>query len=365
MERSEKIRHPSRRGVILWINLFIGLTLGGMAQAHEKWFFSSEQIQEFSRQARPEVFTSLNPINLSILVAGLIAIGALLVLDLSLRGKQVGRETCRKLLSLKDLLPPAVGITTGVVLIYAGVNCQFFAENLNLLRVHPEWICFPLSYAEVGLGICLILGLYTRLVSLLVLVVYLAAALLFDFREWLDYIDVVGVALFLMILGRGRFSLDEKLDIRFLDLSPYKKYAMPTLRIFVGLDLMVLGINDKLFNPHVAMAVVQKYHLNFMQLLGFTGFSDALFVLGAAAVETSIGLMLVLGIATRLTSVILAGLFATTLVVFGPLELIGHLPLFAVVFALLSMGTGGRWRIQDLFARKWMPEKVKLTVSPW
>lgn len=361
---NEKGKDPLRRGIIFLINLCTLLTLGGVAQAHEKWFVSPEQMQQFSQQARPEVFTSFNPINLGLLVMALIVIGALLALDLALREKRIGRETCGKLLSMRDLVPPALGITTGVILIYSGVHRQFFAENLDLMRVDPSWIYFPLSYAQILLGLCLMIGLYTRLVSLVVLAAYLAVAFLFGFREWLDYIDVIGVALFLAILGRGNFSLDERFNIRFLDLSQYKEYAMPLLRIFVGLDLMVLGINDKFFNPYVAMTVVQEHHLNFMQGLGFTGFSDALFVLGAAAVETSVGLMIVLGIVTRLISVILTVLFTITLVIFGPLELIGHLPIFAAVFALLTMGSGGRWRVQDLFGHQRFRERETLVAIP-
>ena len=75
-------------------------------------------------------------------------------------------------------------------------------------------------------------------------------------------------------------------------------------------------------------------------MLGFHQFSDYWFVLSAGAVEVIFGLIFVLGIVTRLNALVLAGFFIATLILLGPMELLGHAPHFAIVFVLLVFGSG-------------------------
>ncbi len=73
-----------------------------------------------------------------------------------------------------------------------------------------------------------------------------------------------------------------------------------------------------------------------MHALGFANFSNEMFVLSAGICEMVIGILLILGLLPRLVGAKLFFLFTLTLGMFGVYELIGHLPLFAVAFALIT-----------------------------
>ncbi|KAF0242085.1 MAG: hypothetical protein FD180_4106 [Planctomycetota bacterium] len=316
------------------------------ASAHEKWFCTHERIAELTAQARPDVFTTINPTLSAVFALSGAAVVALLFLDLRLRRRRAGERLCRWLLGLRHAVAPALGITTGVVLVWAALHGEFFAHDLSLSSVEPAWLVTALRGAQLLLGASLILGLATRWAALALLVAFLPSVALFGFRSWVDYVDVVGVCLFLMIAGRGAFSLDRAFGLRAEPLPGLDRWAHPILRVFVGIDLLVLGVNDKFFNPNIAIAVTGDHGLNF---LAGAGVSDGVFVLLAAAVETSVGALIALGILARPVAAVLLGLLTLTLFVFGPLELVGHLPIFAAALAILATGTGGKLALPGVF----------------
>jgi uncharacterized membrane protein YphA (DoxX/SURF4 family) len=332
------------RAPILAASALLGAALP--AAAHEKWFCTHERIAELTAQARPEVFTTVNPTVSSVFGLAGTAVFALLFLDLRLRRTRAGETLCRKLLGFRHAAPPALGITTGVVLVWAALHGEFFAHDLPLSAVEPAWLAAALRGAQLGLGACLVLGLATRWAALALLVVFLPSVAFYGFRSWIDYVDVVGVCIFLMIAGRGAWSLDRALSLPAEPFPGLDRWAYPVLRVFVGLDLMVLGINDKFFNPNIGIAVARDHGLNFLSGLGV---SDETFVLLAAAAETTVGALVALGICTRAAAALLAALLTLTLFVFGPLELVGHLPIFAAGFAILTTGTGGRLALPGAF----------------
>ena len=88
-------------------------------------------------------------------------------------------------------------------------------------------------------------------------------------------------------------------------------------------------------------AFLEKYDWNFMHhFFGLTWFSDYWFAYSAGVVESLFGIFLILGLVTRLTIVALAVFLVTTLILLGPVELIGHLPHFSIAAVLLVFGAG-------------------------
>lgn len=114
------------------------------------------------------------------------------------------------------------------------------------------------------------------------------------------------------------------------------------LRITLGISLIALALTEKLLQPELAFNVLSQHPLNFMQQLGFN-FSDSWFVLGAGMVELFIGLLFVLGLMVRTTTIVVFGLMVASNSYFfwidnyslAVMELIGHLPVFAVGILLL------------------------------
>lgn len=133
--------------------------------------------------------------------------------------------------------------------------------------------------------------------------------------------------------------------------------AIAVLRTLFGLQLIVLAAHDKMLEPGVSLAFVDKYSfVNVPALLGITQFTNMHFVFGAGLAEISFGTLLIANVAVRSTYAILLGMFTTTGIVFGIEEMVGHLPIIAMLVLLLASGSPrrrigapiGRWQAASL-----------------
>src|SRR5262252_45588 len=142
-------------------------------------------------------------------------------------------------------------------------------------------------------------------------------------------------------------------------LSPQDREALAiaVLRTLFGLQLIVLSAHDKLLEPGVSLAFVDKYSfVNVPALLGASQFTNLHFVFGAGLAEIAFGTLLLANVAVRGTCAILLALFTTTGVVFGIEEMVGHLPIIAMLVLLMVSGSPqlqsepsiGRWQIASL-----------------
>lgn len=120
--------------------------------------------------------------------------------------------------------------------------------------------------------------------------------------------------------------------------SQYKpNYSIVVLRIGFGAQLMVLAVHNKLMNPSLGLQFLNEYSWNFMSYIGFRGFDDLLFVFSAGMFELAFGLMIALGIGTRLVSICVIFFFVITSIILGVGELVGHLPIIASAVVLFSL----------------------------
>jgi uncharacterized membrane protein YphA (DoxX/SURF4 family) len=150
----------------------------------------------------------------------------------------------------------------------------------------------------------------------------------------LENLQYLGFAAFFYFTGRGPYAIDRLL---FPAIEPPRNYslrAMPSLRIGVALSLSVVAFTEKLANPQLALAFLQRYNLNFTPWLGIP-MSDRTFVLCAGTSELAIGLLLVFGYFPRSVIATVWVLINMTLVVFNWVELVGHLPIYGAMAVLL------------------------------
>lgn len=194
------------------------------------------------------------------------------------------------------------------------------AQSLLLLMV-------PISISLFGLGLAL-LGL-----SLFVL---------FPSGLAIDYVfEFFGIGFTLFLIGPSLNGLDKKwADFLVLDAHELRLIAIKVLRVFLGVQLAVLALHNKLFNPGIALAFLDAYPVyNFFTLLPFDALTPIHFVLFVGCSELLLGVMLVFGAANRIVQLMLFGVFALTSYVAGIEELIGHLPILAILALLLSEST--------------------------
>lgn len=296
------------------------------ALAHERWFVDNEEAYPL----RPELLFS--PAVLIGLLASAGVIGALLLI----RRLAGGDNMFPRVWFLRRFDPSApvvIAIQAAIALIYVAVNQRYFAVNLEL---PANVLGYLLAGAQVAVAFSFIGGVLTRAGSALLIVLALLTGVLFGPIAMLEQSIYVGIALYLGIMGRGLREPGGTRPALSLRLDRYRPLAPSLLRIFAGLTVVVLAFSEKLLNPALGAAFLQEYpHFNIARSLGSGWFTDERFVLAAGVVELAIGAALISGVLPRLVIIGMFVPFNVPLPFLPATELLGHLPIFAVMYVLL------------------------------
>jgi hypothetical protein len=232
---------------------------------------------------------------------------------------------------LAPWIPRLLGIHLGVSLLSLAVRDAYLAPNLSRHDVPGG---SAIAFAEGLLGVWFITGAWLRPAGLVTLLLGPLAALLAGPVSMLEAVDLLGIALFLVVLPPGRD--------RYGAVAPSREtaaLAIFALRVCAGLALVVLAFSEKFANPALAREFIGNYPaFDLFDLLGIPLSGDA-FIRLAGAIELLFGLLLISGRMPQV-AVIVAGIpFNATLFFLGRTELIGHLPIYGVMLALLVYGS--------------------------
>ncbi|MEO5953353.1 MAG: hypothetical protein ABIQ44_12880 [Chloroflexia bacterium] len=311
-------------GLALLAVLVAVLVAPQVVSAHEKWF-----VDGGSYPVRWELLFSW-----PVLAALVVGAGALVVLAVLRR--VVGDPFWPNPDWLKPINSSAqavVGIQTAISLVFMTVQGWLFAPKLNL----PDGVGgILLSVIMLFVAWTLITGWLSRLGGGLLIMLVVVALLIFPPAFVLEQALFVGIGGYFLIMGRGLFrpagEVVKRLDAFW---SKYKRHAIPIMRIGTGVSILTLAFTEKLLNPDLALAFLRDYpNFNFMHLLGFDWFSNELFIFAAGAVETAVGLMLIAGILPRVVILFMWVPFNIAIPLLPPEELLGHLPILAVMYAI-------------------------------
>jgi uncharacterized membrane protein YphA (DoxX/SURF4 family) len=235
-----------------------------------------------------------------------------------------------------------IAFLSGIMLIGNAVMKVFLAPNLHFNN--DNFILLG-QLAQGLVGLMLLANLTYAVPGILILVAAVFAAFTVPLLPLLDYVFEFGaLAIALILIGPKLSGSDRRCFQRVCkteDVERHFSSALPVLRIGVGLTLITLALHNKFLNPTLTVAVVSEYELNFMHVFGFT---DVHFAFSAAVTELTFGLLILAGVATRTVVATLSVFFILTLIVFGPVELLGHLPLLGVALLLVLRGSG-KWRL--------------------
>ncbi len=298
--------------------------------AHVKWFAHEEA------QVRPYELTD-TPV-IAAAVIGLIITSIAYYLDNKLK-IPVWLKNFTTKWSPHALSIASIGF--GLAFIIFSYNGFVFAPNLL-----PEGpLAGTLLLIQALAGTLILLGLYERVGGVLILLLFALCVRQFGGIEMLDTLEMVGFALYAIIVGRPKWKIaDTNILQKFT--HHIHEYGVPILRVATGLNLIILGFSEKILTPSLTENFLSMYHWNFMQALGFEQFTNYWFAFSAGATEALFGVLLVLGVVTRLTTITLAVFLVTTLFLLGPTELMGHLPHFSIAIVLLVLGTGSKLRLR-------------------
>lgn len=303
-----------------------------VASAHVKWFVDTENpgVEAF------EPYSLTDPVVLIWIVIALTLVGISVFLDGKLPIPNIASSKIRH-----DFIE-ILRVFTGMSFLLTAYEGALIAPHLTA----GEGIGTALLFLQAAIAIMLISNNFVLHAGLLMFVLQLGLIQQHGITSAVEYFNMLGIALFLIINNLPSAELKER----------FKPYSVDILRIFTGVALVTLGVTEKLTGAILGQAFVADYQWNFMQLVGFEWFDDRLLVLSAGVMEVVFGTIMILGTVTRLNTLVISGFMLTSNLVFllqgkneeALVEFIGHMPIIATALILLLLGYGQRWKITGL-----------------
>ncbi len=241
----------------------------------------------------------------------------------------------RTLGRLAPYVPRLLAIHAGVSLLAQAARGTYLAPSLELA---DSPFGSALAIAEGVLGVWLITGYRIRPAAALLVAAGPLGMPFYGVVPILERMDLLGIALFLALLppeetpGGAVTATVERV-----------RASLLALRLTVGGSLVLLAFTEKLARPDLALEFLDRYPaFNILRSVGLD-VSDVTFIRFAGAIELLFGLLIISSALPQL-AVIAAGIpFNATLFFLGTEELIGHLPIYGAMLALLVYGSSERF----------------------
>jgi uncharacterized membrane protein YphA (DoxX/SURF4 family) len=243
--------------------------------------------------------------------------------------------------------PLALRIALGVALLAAAAANWLFVPSLVL---DGDSVGRALRAVEAACGLFLLAGLFARYTAIALAMLGVVAMVPFSVENILEQVHILGIAVFLFIVGAGPVSLDARREAhRSLEHEKAPAAAINLLRIAMGFGIAYGALTEKLLNPPLAQALLDQSP--FLNVLRPLGVSDPVFVWLAGLTELVIGMVILSGQITRPVMAIGFALFTVTLVVFGWPEFVGHLPYYGIMLTLFIAPDANSWRVRRALRR--------------
>jgi hypothetical protein len=217
------------------------------------------------------------------------------------------------------------------------LSLGFYLSPAMDLEANVAGIALGATMAVAAIG--LITGWNARWAAALLLLAGPLGMLEFGFWEVVQRVDLLGMALYVLIAGAGRWSADFELG-RAADPSPQvAAQAVWAVKVCAGLALIAVAFAEKLAVPDLALSFLADHpEFNVAQQIGLH-WTDLEFIRVAGVIEVLFGLLLISGAMPQVI-VLIAGIpFNATLWFFGTMELVGHLPVYGAMLLLLVYGS--------------------------
>lgn len=272
--------------------------------------------------------------------AAIVATSALLWLALRALQHVVGSRHWPNpplLASMEPCATRVLALHAGISLVWFAYQRELFAPPLTLPNSVLGWL---LLAATIVVAFTFITGLFDRAGALLLIVLYGLAFAVFPPVAVLEQLHFLGIALVLLVLGQTIPPV--RVARHLIGLSRYERQSVAALRILTGSALLITAFTEKLLNPKLSTVFLAQYpHFNVLRsLFGWSWFSDRFFGDLAGIVEATIGILLISGVLTRVVILAMWVPFNLTVPLLPPVELLGHLPIFGIMYLLLLYGSG-------------------------
>ena len=293
--------------------------------AHETWFTERRPPFEWDFVIEPASLMAL-------VLTAMIGIAWMLV---ARRAPRPEFPWLAPLSALTPWIPRLLAIHAGASLLSQAATGSYLAPALDL----PDGFAGTvLAALEAILGVWLVAGYRIRPAAALLVIAGPIGAIGYGVLPIIERVDLLGIALFLVLLPPDDTRPGGTVDAR----DPRLPAALLGLRVLVGGALVVLAFTEKLLRPELALAFLDDYPA--FNIFGAVGLDmgDLGFVRLAGAVELLFGILVISGRLPQI-AVIVAGIpFNATLFFLGSSELIGHLPIYGAMLALMVYGSDSR-----------------------
>jgi hypothetical protein len=334
--------------------LLLAALIPRVAMAHEAWLLTPDHMAELNARPRPDLFTRVTPTNVAMVVAVILAVSGWILLAVAggerrwpallRRLRDHERHTARVLRTCLALtmIMAATGLHPrhGTALLEAATLC---VPDLELRLLGPGWGW--LAAVELALAAALLLGRQVRAAAVAVLCLTALGIWLFG-TAMLAYAGAMaGAASYLILRGAGpspgvgRASAGPGLqDAPGEHLACQR--ALFLVRALTGATFLYCGIEYKVLQPNLALAIIVEGHVPTL------GLGAEAFVFGMALVEVSAGALMMAGLLIRPLALALFCAFVLLGAVLGESPL-GHVLFYGNLFALVTGGAGS-WRPASL-----------------
>ena len=308
-----------------------------VAYAHEVYVLSKDVVANDVADASPNPFTAISGHSGEFIVwtaIVLVALGVFALLSASFRLQKLFAPALH---ALKRFAPLAARITLGLSLLSSGYFHYIFGPELTLAAEY-HYLAEPISILFMVLGVCILIGIFTRIAAIISLVLFVGAVVTYH-SYMLTYVNYLGELLIVLILGGGMWSFDRHWSrLQFLEKWFYPLYrtfvqhGFLILRVLFGVSLIYASMYAKFLHSNLALDTVNGYHLT-----QFFHFTPLFLVLGAFLVESLIGIAMILGFAIRFFAIFFLIFLTMSILYFGE-AVWPHIILFGVNIAIFLHG---------------------------
>ncbi len=300
--------HRKKR-IALWTLMLLVLLFAMplIAQAHVKWF------ADFSFSDRPASLEEVvTPTFLGLAALSVAVIGTMVLLDRRLDQLTLYQRINNWIASYKDDTVLILRIAAGMTLL---LSWQGEALLMPELAVPEAWI----GWLQFVLVLLLLSPRTTPFAGAGLVLLYAIGIWEFGGFHMLDYIFILGIGWYLIV---SRSENPRVWGTR-----------IPALYFTVGFSLCWVAL-EKLIYPQWGLYILE----NNPQLA--LGFDIEFFLVAAAFVEFSLGYLLIINLLQRPLALAITLVFFTTTLVFGRVEVIGHIAVHAALIVFLIEGPG-------------------------
>lgn len=312
---------------IKFLVALLPILLANTAHAHVRYLMDEETASDISGTNFDFLLNALkDPKNIGLMIWTVaVAIIVIVAFNKIKCLKNKAKSISEKADSYMVFTPWMLRLALGIALIGSGSSFNLISPALT------GYDAF--STIQILLGFLIMAGFLVIPASLAAVGIYIYA--LTQDTYILGNLDFLAVAVALLVLDNEKPGLDDLLGTpKISPFSKFKKFVPLILRLGIGGAMVFLALYEKIFNPNMSELIVLGFDLQKVIPV-----SAEMWVLSTGLIEFIIGSALILGLFTRITSVITFIVLSLSFFYFGE-DVSSHITLFGILSVLFVMEGG-------------------------